>query len=79
VDADNDHAHYIMAAALSMRGRRDEAVEHLRRSIALNPENRSQAKQDPDLENIRGHEGFRSAIDTPAASNRRKAIPARRR
>jgi tetratricopeptide (TPR) repeat protein len=77
-DADNDHAHYIMAAALSMRGRRDEALEHLRRAIALNPENRSQAKQDPDLDNIRGHEGFRSAIDTPPLA-RRKAPIARRR
>ncbi len=78
-DADNDHAHYIMAATLSMRGRREEALEHLRRSIALNPENRSQAKQDPDLENIRGHEGFRAAVDSPAGSSRRKAGPARRR
>lgn len=77
-DADNDHAHYIMAAALSMRGRRDEALEHLRRAIALNPENRSQARQDPDLDNIRGHEGFRAAIDTPPLA-RRKAPIARHR
>jgi len=78
-DADNDHAHYILAAALSMRGRREEALEHLRRSIALNPENRSQARQDPDLDNIRSHEGFRTAIDTPASSSRRKAAGGRRR
>ena len=71
-DADNDHAHYIMAAALSLRGRREEALEHLQRSIALNPENRSQARQDPDLENIRDHEGFRAAIDTPPAPRRPK-------
>lgn len=77
-DANNDHAHYIMAATLSIRGRRDEALEHLRRSIALNPENRSQARQDPDLENIRNHEGFRAAIDAPSAP-RRKAAVARRR
>lgn len=70
VDANNDHAHYIMAAALSLRGRRDEALEHLQRSIALNPENRSQARQDPDLENIRGHEGFRAMIETPEGSPR---------
>jgi len=78
-DADNDHAHYIMAAALSMRGRRDEALEHLRRSIALNPENRSQARQDPDLENIRGHEAFRSAIDTPPQARRKAAAATVRR
>ncbi|HJR61680.1 MAG TPA: tetratricopeptide repeat protein, partial [Vicinamibacterales bacterium] len=77
-DADNDHAHYIMAAALSLRGRRDEAIEHLRRSIALNPENRSQARQDPDLDNLRAHEGFRGAIDTPPLV-RRKATAVRRR
>jgi hypothetical protein len=79
VDADNDHAHYIMAAALSMRGRRDEALEHLRRSIALNPENRSQARQDPDLENIRSHEAFQTAIDTPPLPRRKPAIAAVRR
>ena len=77
-DADNDHAHYIMAVALSSRGRRDEALEHLKRSIALNPENRSQARQDPDLELLREHDGFRAAIDTPALP-RRKAIAVRRR
>lgn len=65
-DANNDHAHYIMAAALSLRGRREEALEHLQRSIALNPENRSQARQDPDLENIRNHEGFRAVIESSA-------------
>jgi tetratricopeptide (TPR) repeat protein len=77
VDAENDHAHYIMAAALSLRGRHDEALDHLKRSIELNPDNRSQARQDPDLESIRSHEGFRLAIDTPVA--RRKTAAARRR
>jgi tetratricopeptide (TPR) repeat protein len=75
-DQDNDHAHYIMAATLSMRGRREEAIEHLKRSIALNPENRTQARQDPDLDNIRGHEDFRATVE--AASNR-KTVGARRR
>jgi tetratricopeptide (TPR) repeat protein len=69
-DANNDHAHYIMAAALSLRGRREEALEHLQRSIALNPENRSQARQDPDLENIRSHEGFRAVIESSASMTR---------
>ena len=77
-DQDNDHAHYIMAATLSMRGRRDEAIEHLKRSIALNPDNRTQARQDPDLDNIRDHEQFRATVDASSASNR-KALAARRR
>jgi tetratricopeptide (TPR) repeat protein len=69
-DANNDHAHYIMAATLSLRGRRDEALDHLQRSIALNPENRSQARQDPDLENIRSHEGFRAVVEGSSPSVR---------
>lgn len=77
-DNDDDHAHYIMAATLSLRGRSEEALRHLQRSIALNPDNRSQARQDPDLENIRQHQGFRAALDT-APLPRRKAVAARRR
>lgn len=77
-DEDNDHAHYIMAAALSLRGRSDEALQHLQRSISLNPENRSQARQDPDLDNIRQHQGFRTALEA-APAPRRKAPVTRRR
>lgn len=80
-DQENDHAHYMMATALSARGRRQEAIEHLRRSIALNPENRAQARQDPDLENIRSHEDFRAAIDAGGDTNavpRRKPLARRR-
>jgi tetratricopeptide (TPR) repeat protein len=76
-DPESDHAHYIMAVALGMRGRVDESLEHLRRAIGLNPDNRALARTDPDLEAIRDHESFRSVLDTPAAANRRR--PARRR
>lgn len=71
-DPENDHAHYIMSAALSLRGRREEALEHLFRAIELNPENRAQARQDPDLENIRDLDGFRLAIDSGAGAARRR-------
>ena len=77
-DQDNDHAHYIMAATLSMRGRREEALEHLKRSIALNPENRTQARQDPDLENIRNHEEFRATVDGSSITHRKPAVARRR-
>lgn len=76
-DPDSDHAHYIMSVALGMRGRMAEALEHLRQAIALNPENRGLARQDPDLESIRDQEGFRAVLDTPPGPNRRRA--ARRR
>jgi tetratricopeptide (TPR) repeat protein len=73
----SDHAHYIMAVALGMRNRADEAIEHLGQAIALNPENRSLARQDPDLDILRDHERFKHALDTPPSPNRRK--PVRRR
>lgn len=71
-DPDSDHAHYTMSVALGMRGRVDEAIEHLRQAIALNPENRALARQDPDIESLRSHDGFRSALDTPPAPPRRR-------
>lgn len=74
-DPDSDHAHYIMAVALGMRGRVEEALDHLRRAIGLNPENRSLARQDPDLDGIRGHASFRAALDTPAGMARRRTRP----
>ena len=77
-DPENDYAHYIMAVALGMRNRADEAVEHLRQAIALNPENRGLARQDPDLDILRDHDRFIDALDTPPAPNRRPR-PARRR
>jgi tetratricopeptide (TPR) repeat protein len=76
-DPESDHAHYIMAVALGMRNRADEALEHLQQAIALNPENRGLAKQDPDLDSIRDHDRFRDALDTPPLPNRRRS--ARRR
>jgi tetratricopeptide (TPR) repeat protein len=76
-EPDSDHAHYIMSVALGMRQRFDDAIEHLRQSIALNPENRTLAKQDPDLEPLREHPAFRDALETPPAASRRR--PALRR
>ena len=61
-----------------MRGRADEAVDHLRRAIGLNPENRGLARQDPDLESIRNHERFGSALEY-AARRATAAGHARRR
>jgi tetratricopeptide (TPR) repeat protein len=65
-DPDNDHALYMLAVAHAQRGEPAEAIAHLERAIALNPENRALAKSDPDLEPIRGDDAFRTALDTPA-------------
>jgi tetratricopeptide (TPR) repeat protein len=65
-DPDNDHALYMLAVAHAQRGEPAEAIAHLERAIALNPENRGIARADPDLEPLRGDEAFRTALDTPA-------------
>jgi tetratricopeptide (TPR) repeat protein len=70
---DSDHAHYIMSVALASKGDQGQALEHLRQAIGLNPENRALARQDPDLEPLRGSEDFRELVDAPAASVRSKA------
>jgi len=78
-DPDNDHALYMLAVAHAQRGEPAEAIAHLERAIALNSENRGLAKNDPDLEPIRGDDAFRTALDTPSAarSDRRRPIRTR--
>jgi tetratricopeptide (TPR) repeat protein len=67
---DNDHAHYIMSVALASTGASGEALEHLRRAISLNPENRGLARQDPDLEPLRGIDAFGHLVDGPSGAFR---------
>jgi outer membrane protein assembly factor BamD (BamD/ComL family) len=78
-DPDNDHALYMLAVAHAQRGEPAEAIAHLERAIALNSENRALAKNDPDLEPLRGDDAFRMALDTPPAprSDRRRPIRTR--
>ena len=67
-DPDNDHALYMLAVAHAQRGEHAEAVAHLERAIALNPENRALARRDPDLEPLHDDDSFRGAIDSPPMS-----------
>jgi tetratricopeptide (TPR) repeat protein len=62
-DPDNEHA---------------EAIAHLERAIALNPENRALARRDPDLEPLHDDEAFQAALDAPSSSSSAR-IPERRR
>ena len=62
-DPDNDHALYMLAVAHAQRGEHAEAIAHLERAIALNPENRALARRDPDLEALRHDESFRATLD----------------
>ena len=66
-DPDNDHALYMLAVAHAQRGELAEAVAHVERAIALNPENRALAKTDPDLDPLREDESFRTALEAPSA------------
>jgi len=67
-DPDNDHALYMLAVAHAQRGEPAEAVAHLERAIAINPENRGLARNDPDLEPLRDDDAFRAAVEAPQAS-----------
>jgi outer membrane protein assembly factor BamD (BamD/ComL family) len=62
-DPDNDHALYMLAVAHAQRGEHAEAVAHLERAIALNPENRALARRDQDLDPLRDDDAFQSAVD----------------
>jgi outer membrane protein assembly factor BamD (BamD/ComL family) len=64
-DPDNDHALYMLAVAHAQRGEPAEAVAHLERAIALNPENRALARTDTDLEPLHEDEAFRVALEAP--------------
>lgn len=66
-DARHDHAHYMMAVASARRNDVSAALDHLRRAVALNPENRSIARQDPELDSLREAAAFKAALDTPPA------------
>ncbi len=78
-DPDNDHALYMLAVSHAQRGEHAEAIAHLERAIALNPENRGLARTDPDLEPLRADESFRLALDTPSLPRNDRRRPLRTR
>jgi tetratricopeptide (TPR) repeat protein len=56
---------YNLACCESLAGRKEDAIEHLRRSIELSPErSRALAKDDSDLDAIRDEPGFRELVTT---------------
>jgi tetratricopeptide (TPR) repeat protein len=65
-DPDNDYALYMLAVAHTQRGEHAEAIVHLERAIALNPENRALARRDADLEALRQDDSLRAALEGPA-------------
>lgn len=77
-DPDNEHALYMLAVAHAQRDEHAEAIAHLERAIALNPENRAHARRDPDLEPLHDDEAFQAALDAPSSAASAR-IPERRR
>ena len=74
---DDDHVQYMLAVVHTLRGDRELALTHLRRAIDLNPDNRTLARQAPDFEPIRHHEGFRQAVEPPPAPPPRRGSRSR--
>ena len=77
-DPDNDYALYMLAVAHTQRGEHAEAIAHLERAIALNPENRALARRDADLEPLRQDESFRATLDAAPATNAPPRLDRRR-
>src|SRR5215831_15490492 len=67
-DPDNDHALYMLAVAHAQRGELAEAVAHVERAMAINPENRALARTDPDLDPLREDDTFRTALEAPSTA-----------
>jgi tetratricopeptide (TPR) repeat protein len=78
-DPDNDHAIYMLAVAHAQRQEHAEAVAHLERAIALNPENRALARHDADLEPLRDDVAFRAALEAPAVPRQDRRRPLKSR
>jgi tetratricopeptide (TPR) repeat protein len=57
-----DEIQYALAAARSLQGNAEAALEHLKTAIALRPENRFLAQHDDDLEPLRSDPRFRSLM-----------------
>lgn len=82
-DDEHDQACYMLGVAYAIRGTFPAALQHLARSMALNPENRALARKEPDLEALRRTEEMRALLAAaPAplpAKDRRAAVKKRRK
>jgi tetratricopeptide (TPR) repeat protein len=75
-DPGHDHAEYMLSIIAAAQGEHDQSLDHLRRAIELNPENRAIARQDPDLEALHGSETFRQLVEpVPGAPISRRRRP----
>jgi tetratricopeptide (TPR) repeat protein len=76
---EHDHALYMLASVLALRQNLAEAVPLLLRAIELNPDNRTLARHDPDLEALREFDTVRSALEATSTAKVERRKPPRRR
>jgi tetratricopeptide (TPR) repeat protein len=73
----DDHVRYLLAVTCASLGDSQQALAALQQAIALAPENRFRAVQDPDLEPLRQDPGF--AEITEALPRRRRPVASKKR
>ena len=61
----DDRLHYMLALAYALRQDETTAADHLVKAIALNPDNRIHAGEEPDFDSIRQTPTFINALNTP--------------
>ena len=57
-----EHIRYALAAAYSLRGDAEDALENLKQAIALRPQNRLQARRDEDFRALAADVRFRELV-----------------
>jgi tetratricopeptide (TPR) repeat protein len=75
---EHDHALYMLASVLALRDQIEEAAPLLLRAIDLNPDNRSRARHDADLDAVRELESVRAALESTNSKSDRRKSPRRR-
>jgi Flp pilus assembly protein TadD len=72
-DPHHEQVLYLLAVVQTQQGSLGNAADFLQRAIELNPDNRSTARNDPDLEALRSNGIVRSLLEPPARQDRRRA------
>lgn len=57
-----DHVRYALAAAYSLRGNAEAALQHLKQAISIHARNRIQAKRDEDFQPLAADDRFRDLV-----------------
>jgi tetratricopeptide (TPR) repeat protein len=76
-DPRHDHARYTMAVIAARRNDIAGALDNLRHAVSLNPENRSLARHDPELDALRELTGFKAIVEVPAPDAQPRTAPPR--